>query len=201
LFFATYETMKTTLRPFFQQNNNENPALLHMTASSMGEVAACLVRVPVEVVKARMQTVATATLRDTVSDLIQTRSLYRGFGITLFREIPFCCIQFPLYEYLKHTYAQVDGVDHPARAALCGSFAGAVAAAITTPLDVLKTRRMLGADQHGVPYKNVLDVWQRCSSADLWRGIQPRVFWISLGGYIFFGAYETSRSLLRPVLG
>jgi solute carrier family 25 (mitochondrial S-adenosylmethionine transporter), member 26 len=204
LFFATYETMKSTLRPFFQKQHEKetnHPALLHMAASSLGEIAACLVRVPVEVVKARMQTDATATLRDTITDLIQTRSLYRGFGITLFREIPFCCIQFPLYEYLKQNYAQVDGVDHPARAALCGSFAGAVAAAITTPLDVLKTRRMLGADQHGVPYKNVLDVWQRCSNADLWRGIQPRVFWISLGGYIFFGAYETSRSLLRPVLG
>lgn len=209
LFFATYETMKSTLRPFFQQPQDEkekenNPALLHMAASSLGEVAACLVRVPVEVVKARMQTDATATLGDTLTDLVQTRSLYRGFGITLFREIPFCCIQFPLYEYMKQNYAKVDGDTdhhHPARAALCGSFAGAVAAALTTPLDVLKTRRMLGTDQYGVPYQNVLDVWRRCSSADLWRGIQPRVFWIGLGGYIFFGAYETSRSLLRPVLG
>jgi hypothetical protein len=29
-------------------------------------------------------------------------------------------------------------------AALCGSFSGAIAAAVTTPLDVLKTRLMLG---------------------------------------------------------
>jgi solute carrier family 25 S-adenosylmethionine transporter 26 len=29
-------------------------------------------------------------------------------------------------------------------AAACGSFAGAIAAALTTPLDVMKTRLMLG---------------------------------------------------------
>lgn len=195
LFFSTYETLKSAL-PETEDTNVK--AVQHMFASSVGEVAACLVRVPTEVVKSRMQTNDAALLIPTVRLLLKEGALYRGFGITLFREIPFCCIQFPLYEFLK---AKVAHHDNPAYAALCGSFAGAVGAAATTPLDVLKTRLMLGADQHGKVYTGVLDVWRRSSNADLWKGIQPRVFWISLGGYIFFGAYETSKKYIQPVLG
>ena len=32
--------------------------------------------------------------------------------------------------------------------------------------------------------------------AGLFKGIGPRVGWITLGGYIFFGAYEKSMELL-----
>lgn len=35
----------------------------------------------------------------------------------------------------------------------------------------------------------------------LWSGIQPRVMWISIGGFVFFGAYETSKKLVGPFLG
>jgi len=58
------------------------------------------------VVKAKMQT-STNTLSDTVRTVMNepggriTGGLYRGYGITLLREIPFAMIQFPLYEKLK----------------------------------------------------------------------------------------------------
>ena len=38
-----------------------------------------------------------------------------------------------------------------------GSISGAFSAAITTPLDVAKTRLMLGKDIHGVKYKGTID--------------------------------------------
>lgn len=39
----------------------------------------------------------------------------------------------------------------PFEAAICGSISGAVAAACTTPLDVIKTRMMLGAVRGYLP--------------------------------------------------
>ncbi|VDP91368.1 unnamed protein product [Echinostoma caproni] len=61
------------------------------------------------------------------------RGLYRGYLSTISREIPFSFIQFPVWEQLKVRLTS----------AFCGSLAGCTAGAITTPLDVAKTRIML----------------------------------------------------------
>jgi len=184
----------------------------------MGEAAACMVRVPTEVLKAKMQTKAEGAhsvastfrmvLAETHGSFLSsfTGGLYRGYGITIMREIPFAVIQFPLYEGFKVEWGKrQQSPVSPVQAAACGSLSGAIAAAFTTPLDVVKTRLMLGADKHGVPYKHAVDVFQRTLAEEgpkaLLSGIQPRVFWISLGGFVFFGAYEGSRSMLSPVLG
>ena len=66
----------------------------------------------------------------------------------------------PLYEYLK---GSITGSDKPnsASAAIAGCVSGSIAAAATTPLDVLKTRLMLGKDPQGVPYTGAIDLVTR----------------------------------------
>lgn len=84
-----------------------------------------------------------------VSSVARTEGLlgfYRGFLPTVAREIPFTCIQFPLYEYFKRKYGLYKGGRvEPWEAAVMGCLAGGIGAAITTPLDVCKTRIMLSS--------------------------------------------------------
>jgi solute carrier family 25 S-adenosylmethionine transporter 26 len=192
-----------------------------MISASIGECAACLIRVPTEVIKSKMQinAIGSSSLSSTIRTVLSERDgravgsnvlggLYRGLGITLMREVPFAFIQFPIYERLKLEWKKTksrhdDGLVvecSPIQAAACGSIAGGIAAAITCPLDVIKTRLMLGTDKLGVPYLGVGDVVQRLAKEEgkaiFFSGIQPRVMWISIGGFVFFGAYETYRSFL-----
>jgi solute carrier family 25 S-adenosylmethionine transporter 26 len=103
--------------------------------------------VPTEVIKQRMQTKQFTVTSAAVSSVIKTEGIlgfYRGFLSTVAREIPFTCIQFPIYEYFKRSYSESQGRRiEPFEAAVCGSVAGGIAAALTTPLDVCKTRIML----------------------------------------------------------
>ncbi|KAG7229588.1 hypothetical protein INR49_012603 [Caranx melampygus] len=87
------------------------------------------------------------------------------------------------------------------QAAVCGAFAGAVAAFVTTPLDVAKTRIMLAKAGSTTASGNIpvvlYDVWKSRGLTGLFAGSIPRMTFISLGGFIFLGAYEkVRRSLL-----
>ena len=217
LFFSTYETVKPIALSWQESSGflHDKPAISHMIAASTGEAMACLVRVPTEVLKSKMQTTAHAGLGETFQLVLKethgsiissfTGGLYRGYGITLMREIPFAMIQFPIYEQAKLYWGERQRSPvNPVQAALCGSMAGGIAAGLTTPLDVVKTRLMLGADRDGKPYQSAIDVVRRTTRQEGLKafssGIQPRVMWISIGGFVFFGAYEGIKTTLAPVL-
>ncbi|KAI0320650.1 S-adenosylmethionine transporter [Amylostereum chailletii] len=210
VFFSTYDTLKRTLPtpPHLAPVN-------HMLSASMAEVAACLIRVPTEVVKTRSQTSSYGALAD--SSLAAARMLwnteglrgfYRGFGVTVMREIPFTSLQFPLYEMFKRRlslflYGKPASL-HPYEAAVCGSVAGGIAAASTTPLDVLKTRIMLDMRDRSHPsYPSLLvrakQIYTSEGAHALFSGIVPRTMWISAGGAVFLGMYEWTMNILRPL--
>ncbi|XP_063796994.1 mitochondrial S-adenosylmethionine carrier protein [Pseudophryne corroboree] len=200
-FFVTYETVKCL---FHSGSSPYLSALTHMGAAAMGEVVACLIRVPSEVVKQRAQVSPSSTTYQMFSSTLRQegiRGLYRGYKSTVLREIPFSLVQFPLWEFLKDLWSWRQSAPLDSwQSAVCGAFAGGFAAAVTTPLDVAKTRIMLAKVGSNTASGNVLfalsDVWRTHGVTGLFAGIVPRMTAISLGGFIFLGAYDKVRSLL-----
>jgi len=224
LFFGVYERLKIVLSnsEWGRQGQDDGRGggdrrvMGHMVAASVGEAAACLVRVPTEVIKQNMQTTQlsfTSTCRTILGQKSANTivpsvfgGLYRGYAVTLMREVPFALIQFPLYERIKAEWSFRQNVEvSPVQAAACGSFSGGIAGALTTPLDVIKTRLMIGKDKNGIVYRNALDVAMRIMREEGPRkflsGIEPRVVWISIGGFVYFGAYENFRAVTMPLMG
>lgn len=180
---------------------------------------------------------------------LRLRTLYRGYGSTVLRDLPFGIIQMPLWEYFKLYWTQQIQRDcTPLEGAACGSASGnsklqwnnvswnnedhylyfdivyllvAISAAITTPLDVAKTRIMLSSTaaekeetkistmlkevyrDHGVKgwelyefrisqFRSIL-IFQWYNVFRLFAGFLPRVTGFTVGGFIFFGVYEQAR--------
>jgi solute carrier family 25 S-adenosylmethionine transporter 26 len=237
-FFCTYEATKSFLATTTHLNQTSNKkgglAVEHMLAASAGEIAACAVRVPTEVVKQRAQAgqhggSSVASLlhilrqRSSVGVVGVWRELYRGWGITVMREVPFTILQFPMWEALKawgrerkvrtgrgllgdvHVHpvgggregaGPVVGEVSAGESALYGSISGGIAAAVTTPLDVLKTRVMLSARRESMA-TIVRTILKENGIKPFFAGIGPRVMWISIGGAIFLGSYQWAVNALE----
>ena len=206
LFFVTYESIKSLLRGTRITNRQAaggqwSEPLEHVTAASLGEIAACAVRVPTEVVKQRAQASqyksSVAALRAIIELRPQIgapgvfREMYRGWNVTVMRDLPFTTIQFPLWEGMKEWRRRTKGKDtiSAAESAIFGSAAGAVAAGVTTPLDVLKTRIMLSTKRQKT-VALLSQILRDSGPRAFFAGIGPRVIWISAGGAIFLGSYQ-----------
>lgn len=201
VFFATYDTSKHKLEKYFRCANN--PAV-HMIAASLGEITACIVRVPVEIVKQRRQALGDKRAIVLMSEILNKEGFlgfYRGYGTTILREIPFSVIQFPLWEYFKMQVAHRKGNVSPFESSLCGALAGGIAAGVTTPFDVAKTRIMLAEANTVEATGSFLTIWRIVYSQrglkGLFSGVIPRTIWISFGGSIFFGTYELVKTMLQ----
>ncbi|XP_070215788.1 mitochondrial S-adenosylmethionine carrier protein isoform X1 [Bos mutus] len=123
-FFVTYEYVKWILHT---DSSSYLMPVTHMLAASVGEVVACLIRVPSEVVKQRAQVSASSGTFHIFSNILcqeGIQGLYRGYKSTVLREIPFSLVQFPLWESLKALWSwRQDHVVDSWQSAVCGAFA------------------------------------------------------------------------------
>lgn len=209
LFFITYESTKDKLHKYKHFGpGGKLHALNHVIAGSLGEFASCMVRVPYEIVKLRSQT--TTAGEKPLGNMNITRKiiaregwagLYRGFWSTVIRDVPFSALQYPIWERLKLMHQRKYHKPPTAmQSAWYGSIAGGVAAFLTTPLDVAKTRIMLAEPTDplasGSLNAAIKTVYAEKGVKGLFAGVVPRVIWISIGAAIFLGSYEKTIKLL-----
>uniref|UniRef100_A0A671MEY9 Mitochondrial S-adenosylmethionine carrier protein n=1 Tax=Sinocyclocheilus anshuiensis TaxID=1608454 RepID=A0A671MEY9_9TELE len=198
-FFVTYESTKSLFTGYSATNL---APITHMLAASLGEIVACLIRVPTEVVKQRTQANPSLNTYRVLLNTLQEEVLYvYTVSLTYSELIPFSLVQFPLWEYLKAVWWRRQGGRLDSwQAAVCGALAGGVAAFVTTPLDVAKTWIMLAkagtSTASGNIPKVLYEVWRSRGIPGLFAGSIPRVTVISMGGFIFLGAYEKMRRTL-----
>lgn len=179
-------------------------------AGSAANVAACAVRVPCEVLKQRMQ--AHKTLYRTEPTLFNTifrvgadgvRGFYTGFGATVARELAFAAVQMPLFEQLKRMHPWNDssassGAQRGLVGMVCGGVAGAFAGAVTTPLDVIKTRAMLSGRPTGHVgiFRSLAALYADFGVQALFRGVLPRTAYVGASCALSFGTFEWSKWIL-----
>ena len=211
LFFSVYNTTRDALQGECQPEEDRRVVFARalgatVVASGMGEAAACLVRVPSDNIKQRAQAgVGGGRPRDAAALIMREwgpRGFLRGYATTLRRDVPFAFLQFPLYEAIKAVGSGTRLGERPSEptppwlAVTAGSVAGGGAAWLTTPLDVVKTRIMTAASKADAP-ATLVAVARAEGIPALWTGGVPRCLMFSLGGAVFFSAYETVLAMVK----
>ncbi|KAL0303036.1 UNVERIFIED_CONTAM: putative S-adenosylmethionine carrier 2, chloroplastic [Sesamum radiatum] len=160
------------------------------------------VRIPCEVLKQRLQ----AGLFENVGEAILgtwqqdgLRGFFRGTGATLCREVPFYVAGMGLYAESKKAAQQFLGRElEPWEAISVGALSGGLAAVLTTPFDVMKTRMMTAPQGHQVTLSMVaFSILRREGPLGLFKGAVPRFFWIAPLGAMNFAGYELARKAMN----
>ena len=135
---------------------------------------------------------------------------YEGYFGGLARDIPFRVAQLTSYELAKNFYLRLkkkknpSGVNvdslSPVETAACGAVAGSFSAAITAPLDRIKTLLMTDSAAYGGSVATCLSkIWKEEGVAGLCQGLVPRVTYIAPSVVIFFTVYEqVQQRLVEP---
>lgn len=165
-FFTTYEGVKSILtdhNPTFNNSHLLPQPIIHSAASATAELVSCAILTPAEVIKQNAQMVDNSdSSRPKVNATLQTMkrfrsnplALWRGYTALATRNLPFTALQFPMFERIRkgiQDYRDEQGtrtktlLEGGLITAISAGSAGSVAAVVTTPVDVVKTRIMLAA--------------------------------------------------------
>lgn len=202
VYLSTYEKTKKGL-----EDKITNKPLLHLVSGFIAECVSGLLWTPMDVVKQKLQveTTKSAIYKDSRNALrvIYQREgligLYRGYFITLSVFAPFSMIYFVVYEKLKATFGYT-----PVSFFASAGTAGAVAAALTCPLDVVKTRlQVQSKDSHGVmKYNGVFDAFRSIVKKEGWgafsKGMVARIAWVAPSTAVNLFLFEYIKSYLSP---
>jgi solute carrier family 25 (mitochondrial iron transporter), member 28/37 len=109
------------------------------------------------------------------------RAFYISYPTTLSMTIPFQSIHFATYEYFRRILNPAGGYD-PGTHIVAGGLAGGIAAATTTPLDVVKTllqTKGTSTDSEVRAAKGMMGscrlIYSRFGASGFFRGLLPRV--------------------------
>lgn len=229
IYFTGYDALRgSPWSPFSALGATWAPLL---AGSSARAIAATAIS-PLELFRTRLQATGAHSFRDTaagVRSMVATEgvaSLWRGLGLTLWRDVPFSGVYWFGYEAIRDglrrrrerewrrdaplrgsssSSSRVLAADIHAESTFADSFiagatSGAVAALLTTPFDVGKTRRQVaigrGAAVAGESLVGVLSaIWSAEGIAGLMRGAVPRMLKVApacaimVGSFFFFALF------------
>lgn len=148
----------------------------------MADVAGSLAWTPMDVIKQKTQVLNQTKKHSSIQVFQQVLKsegilgLYRGFWMGILTYGPYVSIYFALYEQFKYM--------NPNDTLISAALASNISAALTCPLDVIKTRIQV---YNGSVSQVVQSIWTKGS---FFQGIGPRMLWMSLGTTLTMCFYE-----------
>ncbi|GKZ00127.1 hypothetical protein MPSEU_000966100 [Mayamaea pseudoterrestris] len=219
LTFGSYEMYK---RALIQRFPNVKPVFMYAVAAVMGDLTGSGWLCPSEVVKQQMQAGMYSTTSEAVSSILRNKGivgLYQGYFGGIARDVPFRVSQLCSYEITKNLYLRIKSRNHvteqrrnrrrneapskplelsPLETAVCGAVSGSFSAAITAPLDRIKTLLMTDSSAYGGSVAScAAHIYRQRGLPGFFEGVVPRVVYIAPSVVCFFIVYEQVQQRLE----
>jgi len=212
--FGAYEVFKTKLQ---NQYPNVQPAKIYVLASILGDLTGSLWYCPAEVIKQQMQGGVQKHICSAVANTFRDNGIkgfYRGYLGMIARDVSFRTVQLPSYEIVKDFYLKNLAKNktenqlkrkelEPLESMIVGAISGSLSAALTNPLDVIKTRIITNKDTL-FSFGNILSTASTIVKNEglgtlLTSGLVPRTLYFAPSAAIFYVTYEASRKYFNDL--
>mmetsp|Transcript_12412 Transcript_12412/g.22129 ORF Transcript_12412/g.22129 Transcript_12412/m.22129 type:complete len:389 (-) Transcript_12412:330-1496(-) len=171
LYFTSYEQSKVVFGADDEENHTPMAAAACGAVATLGHDA---IMTPMDVIKQRLQLGLHGGIKDCAKSIVRSEgpwAFFRSLPTTLVMNVPFASIMVAANESCKKILNPKGEYNLPAFLA-SGAIAGAVAAAATTPLDVIKTRLQTQSVMHEIAQQRM----SRCRAEGGGNGPPPGSF-------------------------
>ncbi|XP_066300599.1 mitochondrial glutathione transporter SLC25A40-like isoform X2 [Branchiostoma lanceolatum] len=209
VYFTAYDNLKEAMGFVPGKKNYTVP----IVAGSIARIIAVTAISPLELIRTKMQSkkLTYQELKSCIRSSVQSGgvlSLYRGWGPTVLRDVPFSALYWLNYEYLKSELCEIYHTEEPTlvMSFFAGATSGTIAAVLTLPFDVIKTHRQIEmgemetrqrAPQSSSTFILMRRLWMQNGPKALFAGLTPRVVKVAPACAIMISCYEGFKSFFR----
>lgn len=200
--FLAFEAAKEKLAELFPSEKMSTARTL--MSGALGSLAAASCRVPQEVLKQRIQADIYPNILVALRETLFTQgptSLYKGAIATISRDVPWNALSFMFHAQGKKIFKSIRGrAPEPDENLAVAGVAGAIAAIIMTPVDVVKTRIMtqrVGVTQYSGLVGTLRKIIAEEGAGTLMKGVIPRILFLAPLAGITFSVYEAVAANIR----
>lgn len=229
VYFSGYEFLRDSspLRESF-------PLINPLLCGSIARILAATSVAPLELIKTRSQAVPTGGAAKSSSEILRmvlrnslneiktggVSTIFKGLGLTLWRDVPFSGIYWSTYEYVTHVLKTKSILNDEnklmstdtslfLRSFAGGSIAGVTAAIFTNPFDVGKTRMQVSLNDNNnmgslgrkqkkeTIFKYITQIYRNEGLAALYVGLLPRCMKIAPACAIMISSYEMTKKFFK----
>ncbi|KAI9915663.1 hypothetical protein PsorP6_007892 [Peronosclerospora sorghi] len=200
LYYMSYDLLLHEGRHRFSQYEG----LVPLMAGTTARIVAASITSPIELIRTRMQSQKAGAGIVTMFQQAVRRggymSLLNGLGATLARDVPFSAIYWTSYEKLQRQLNRMEKAStRTQRAFVCGAISGAVAATVTTPIDVVKTLQQVSMTAQGSRPSGMRMLRQVVASRGVsgaFSGLSARLARVAPSCAIMISCYELGKEKL-----
>lgn len=203
VYFGVYEAVKNSLGG--NEDSKHHPFVASIAGASATTTSDALMN-PFDVIKQRMQLYGSRykSFSNCALDIYKREgfsAFYVSYPTTLIMNVPFTAVNFTVYESASK-FLNPKKKHDPLVHCVAGGLAGATAAAITTPLDVVKTLLQTKGYQGSAASVNSFVsgakyIYQTGGMSGFMRGLRPRVVANMPSTAICWTSYEMAKFYLH----